>query len=155
MNRSIPTAVLAVSLLLVTVACGSGKTPPATTAPVTTSTTTTTRTTVTTTTRPPTTTAASTTAEPNSIALAQRFNLENSGAPWFTNVRSVELSGKAVLVYTASGKPAKADAKAMCEAARVAAKATTIDFVSVTVRSAGDSSISWWNKLRGDTACNV
>ncbi|AHH97290.1 hypothetical protein BC739_008039 [Kutzneria viridogrisea] len=99
----------------------------------------------------PNTTTAKT---PASAEVPVKFHDANSQAPWFHKVKAVSVDGKGVLVRTMLDKGDTATALAMCEAAYQAARTAGADFVSVTVRSSGDSSIASRNELRKDAACS-
>jgi hypothetical protein len=95
------------------------------------------------------------TAEAGSQKLSDAFSTATASQPWSTNVERVELDGKAVIVRSKLAKDAGAEAVPMCEAAWTAAETAAVEFQSVTVRSADDSSIASRNKLRDEASCSA
>ena len=84
------------------------------------------------------------------------FDAVNQAAPWYGQVKSVELDGKAVIVWTTLGESDADTALSMCEAAYSAGETSGTDFVSVAVRTEDNSTtLASRNKLANHTACQA
>ncbi|MFD8496229.1 hypothetical protein [Amycolatopsis sp. NPDC059657] len=92
-------------------------------------------------------------ADAASIALSERFHADNASAPWHDKVTLVELDGAAVIVMSTLTKKDKTTTVAICEAAHESAKASKVDFYSVTVRSAEDRALAYQNDKYGPEKC--
>jgi hypothetical protein len=88
----------------------------------------------------------------NDKPLRDAFSAANKGAAWFGSVDRVQLDGRAVIVWTTLVEE-DATAREVCEAAYAAAGKSRVDFQSVAVRSADDSTLAHRNELAGDVAC--
>ncbi|WP_370942578.1 hypothetical protein AB5J62_26200 [Amycolatopsis sp. cg5] len=92
-------------------------------------------------------------ADAASIALSERFHADNASAPWRDKITLVKLDGAAVIVMSTLTKKDKTTTVAICEAAHESAKASKVDFYSVTVRSAEDRALAYQNDKYGPEKC--
>ena len=78
------------------------------------------------------------------------FEAANKAEPWYGDVAELQLDGLAVIVRADVDEPTALD---VCEAAYSAAESSKVEFRSVAVRSADDSTLASRNKLDGAAAC--
>jgi len=86
-------------------------------------------------------------------AMTEAFTAANAGAPWFSEVRSLTVEGKAVVVTSSLAEDDRAAALEMCAAASTVAQVSGQGYTSVAVRTADGTTLA--HRDDPDTACRT